>query len=133
MQLNTIPLWLNKLGGLISRFIVLCGDHLCKFVVNKPLSVSFLSLFCVRTIQAILIQEEVKHWCGRRHTEHRVYRSLWFYHYLRKHVLPIFSWISMTYLLPGSYRLPNTRVDHALDFRIMSHGSYTKSPLLNMW
>jgi hypothetical protein len=38
------------------RFIVLCGDHLCKFVVNKPLSVSFLSICCVRTIEAILIQ-----------------------------------------------------------------------------
>ena len=133
MQLNTIPLWLNKSGGLISRFIVLCGDHLCKFVVNKPLSVSFLSLFCVRTIQAILIQEEIKHWCGRRPTEHRLYCSMWFYDYLRKHAMSIFSWFSMTYLFPGSHRLPNTRVDHAWDCRVMSPGSYTKSSLLNMW
>lgn len=54
--------------------IVFCGDHLCKFVVNnKPLSLSFLilSIFCVRTIQAILIHEEIKHCCGHRHTEHQ--------------------------------------------------------------
>ena len=114
---------------MISRFIVLCGDHftgartpvdhLCKFVVNKPLSVSFLSLFCVRTIQTILIQEEIKHWCCRRLTEHRVYCSIWFYDYLRKHVMSIFSWFSMTYLFSGSHCLTNTRVDHAWDCRVI--------------
>ena len=103
---------------MILRSIVLCGDHLCKFAVNKPLSVSLLSLFCVRTIQAILIQEKIKHLAAdTQHT--RVYCSLWLYDYLRKHVISIFSWFSMTYLFPGSHCLPNTRVDHAWDCRVI--------------
>jgi hypothetical protein len=46
------------------------------YYVNKPLSVSFLSLFCVLTTQAIFIQEEIKHCCGRRLTEQRVYSMI---------------------------------------------------------
>ena len=53
-------------------------------------------------------------------TQHtRVYCSLWFYDYLRKHVMSFFSWFSMTYLFPGLHCLPNTRVDHAWDCRVI--------------